>query len=294
MLDKEDLKFQDKLYTAHKKNRDENTEKIVKKLDELKPEKPDKKARKHQEARDAFFDSLTGEDGYTPVKGQDYFTDEEAQEFLNKATPVKGVHYNDGEAGKDGKNGKDGYTPQKGIDYQDGEKGEKGEDGLKGEKGEAGKDGSPDTPDQIKEKLSTLKGKERLHIKNIHGFDEVLNEAGSNFLDQAKGFAPRALNSLYDVNIYGLSDGQTLVWKASQQKWIPGTASGGGGLTPIVISGAVNGSNLTFTSTTKPTYIVSDGVWYTALDANSNVQWSYAGGTITLSIAPPNYSITGF
>ena len=71
-------------------------------------------------------------------------------------------------------------------------------------------------------------------------------------------------------------------------------ASGGGGLTPIVISGAVNGSNLTFTSTTKPTYIVSDGVWYTALDANSNVQWSYSGGTITLSIAPPNYSITGF
>jgi hypothetical protein len=72
------------------------------------------------------------------------------------------------------------------------------------------------------------------------------------------------------------------------------TNGSGGGLTPIVISGGVNGSNLTFTSTTKPTYIVSDGVWYTALDANSNVQWSYSGGTITLNIAPPNYSITGF
>lgn len=39
---------------------------------------------------------LPGKDGYTPIKGIDYFD------------------------GKDGKDGKDGYTPIKGIDYFDG------------------------------------------------------------------------------------------------------------------------------------------------------------------------------
>lgn len=39
------------------------------------------------------INGIDGKDGYTPVKGVDYFD------------------------GKDGANGKDGYTPQKGIDY---------------------------------------------------------------------------------------------------------------------------------------------------------------------------------
>lgn len=55
-----------------------------------------------------------GRDGYTPIKGVDYFD---------------GV---DGTDGKDGKDGKDGYTPVKGVDYFDGEKGEKGEKGDPG------------------------------------------------------------------------------------------------------------------------------------------------------------------
>ena len=41
-------------------------------------------------------DGVNGRDGYTPVKGVDYF---------------------DGSNGKDGKNGIDGYTPIKGTDY---------------------------------------------------------------------------------------------------------------------------------------------------------------------------------
>lgn len=45
---------------------------------------------------EAGKDGTNGEDGYTPVKGVDYF---------------------DGVDGKDGKDGEDGYTPVKGIDY---------------------------------------------------------------------------------------------------------------------------------------------------------------------------------
>ena len=54
---------------------------------------------------------LQGSDGYTPIKGIDYF---------------------------DGKDGKDGYTPIKGIDYFDGDK---GDTGSQGENGTDGKDG---------------------------------------------------------------------------------------------------------------------------------------------------------
>lgn len=53
-----------------------------------------------------------GRDGYTPVKGVDYFDGE------------------NGKDGKDGKNGIDGYTPQKGIDYFDGSNGKDGVDGI--------------------------------------------------------------------------------------------------------------------------------------------------------------------
>lgn len=62
-----------------------------------------------------------GEDGYTPVKGVDYFDGEDGY------TPVKGVDYFDGE---------DGYTPVKGVDYFDGENAEGGDwDAAEGETG---------------------------------------------------------------------------------------------------------------------------------------------------------------
>lgn len=52
---------------------------------------------------------LKGADGYTPIKGVDYF---------------------DGTNGQDGRDGADGYTPVKGVDYFDGVNGEDGEDGV--------------------------------------------------------------------------------------------------------------------------------------------------------------------
>ncbi len=52
-----------------------------------------------------------GKDGYTPIKGVDYF---------------------DGKDGKDGINGKDGYTPKKGVDYFDGTNGKDGYSPVRG------------------------------------------------------------------------------------------------------------------------------------------------------------------
>jgi hypothetical protein len=57
----------------------------------------------------------------------------------------------------------------------DGVDGLTGAKGDKGEIGEQGPAGSPDTPEEVRDKLETLKGKERLHIKAIRGLRKELN-----------------------------------------------------------------------------------------------------------------------
>ena len=75
-------------------------------------------------------DGAPGKDGYTPVKGVDYFD----------GTPGK-----DGKNGTNGKDGKDGYTPIKGVDYFDGEPGPEGKPGEPGMTGATGPQG-PEGP----------------------------------------------------------------------------------------------------------------------------------------------------
>jgi len=127
--------------------------------------------------------------GYIPIKGIDYFTDEETQEFKKEITPVRGKDYLtpkelqkvkeeispkkgvDYLVKKEIEKIKKEVTPIKGIDYKDGENGRKGKTG---EKGEDGKDGSPDTPKEIKGKLESLKGEDRLDAKAIKNLDKQL------------------------------------------------------------------------------------------------------------------------
>ena len=90
------------------------------------------------------IDYKDGTDGVTPIKGVDYFTSEEINDIKRSATPQKGVDY------FDGIDGKDGTTPQKGVDYftsseiDDFKKSVtpvKGVDYFDGEKGEQGQNG---------------------------------------------------------------------------------------------------------------------------------------------------------
>lgn len=72
--------------------------------------------------------------------------------------------------GKDGKDGKDG----KSIVGPPGPPGAVGRAifGGKGETGPAGKDGSPDTAEQVRDKLETLQGEDRLDASAIKNLDE--------------------------------------------------------------------------------------------------------------------------
>lgn len=111
-------------------------------------------------------------------------------------TPIKGIDYHDGkkgERGLPGKKGKDGYTPVKGVDYFDGKKGDKGDPGKKG------KDGRPDTATQIKNKLESLKGEDRLDAKAIKNIDKY----ASNIFRQLAVTAPSTGGSVTWAQILG-------------------------------------------------------------------------------------------
>ena len=121
-----------------------------------------------------------GEDGYTPKKGEDYFTEKEIKDIVKQ---VKDLIPDP----KDGENGQNGYTPEKGKDYFTDEEitnlinevtsriptPENGKDAVvdyekikqdilsslnikNGKDGKDGKDGSPDTGEQIVEKINKL------------------------------------------------------------------------------------------------------------------------------------------
>lgn len=76
------------------------------------------------------------------------------------------------------RNGRDGR------DGKDGKPGRDGRDGIDGINGENGQDGSPDTPEQVRDKLESLEGEERLDASAIKGLDAKIKEgttgAGGN------------------------------------------------------------------------------------------------------------------
>lgn len=105
------------------------------------------------------------------------------------------------------KNGKDGKSI----------KGEQGKPGLKG------LDGSPDSPIEVREKLESLKGEDRLDKSAIKGLEEALKKSGSS----------RLLGGVLNVGVRIE--------------------------TPV---GTVDGANLTFTAYKVPKWVCVDGVNY--------------------------------
>ena len=140
-----------------------------------------------------------GEDGYTPVKGKDYYTPEEIKEIKKEVTPIKGKDYFDGKDGKSivGPRGPIGPRGPRGLK---GEPGENGKDGRNGKDGKDGKDGSPDTPYEIRDKLSSLKGNERLDAKAIKN---LAREIGSvTFTGMGGGTSQTVTEHIADTLIH--------------------------------------------------------------------------------------------
>jgi len=115
-----------------------------------------------------------------------------AQQALNVAettskTEIRGEDGKDGEIGPQGERGVDGRDGKDGLDGKDGTNGLDGVNGKDGIDGKDGKDGSPDTPKQIKEKLESLEGDERLDKKAIKGLDEEVSRLDKRIDEKPSG-----------------------------------------------------------------------------------------------------------
>ncbi len=116
----------------------------------------------------------------------------EVKQFLSEVKKIKTTK---------GEDGKDGYTPIKGKDYFDGENGKDGENG------------SPDTPEQVRDKLETLEGENRLDASAIKNLPEFIKD------DKRIGFGSMLREAPKDNKTYGRRN----------RAWVEVTGGGGGG-----------------------------------------------------------------
>jgi predicted transcriptional regulator len=139
-------------------------------------------------------------------------------------------------------------------------------------------------PMSVIEKIMSLpEGKFKLTTKHIDGLEQTMAAFRSQL---GRGY----LHGGGDTVTAGTNI--TITTTPGGKKQIAST--GGGSLTPIAITGTVNGSNKVFTST-LPTYVISDGVWNKAVDRVGATNWTWVAGTLTLvSMAPPTSDIYGF
>jgi hypothetical protein len=185
--------------------------------------------------------SLRGEDGYTPVKGKDYWTEVEIAEFvdriLKEATPIKGIHYEDG---KD-------YV----LTAQD------------------KKDIAKSIKVPIVEKV----------IERVEVIKEVLPEEID--VSIVKGAVSKKDIENRDKKVLdGMAriDGRI---KLIDQRWGGhggGSSSKSKGISVETPTGDVNGSNVTFTVTNTPLFVVADN-----LVIIDGFGYTYSAPTITMS-----------
>jgi len=285
-------KLEDKKYLANKANRAENTDKIVNKLEEIKPTPfPDKvKMELVNEPNDlakAFFSMLKGDKGDSPIKGKDYLTNEELQQIKDEVTPKLGTDYQLPENGKDYiLTDEDKKEIAKKIKVPIVEKIIEKTETIKEQPiitNEVKEVAVAETAEQIVQKLQAIK-QAWLELSQIKGLQELINESGANFLNQAKSLVPRSLSGLYDVDVRTITDQQTLVFDAVKRKFVPGTPASGTGFTKETPTGTVDGANQTFTVTHTPNYVVSDGT-----TMFENAGYTIVGLTLTMTAPPVEY-----
>ncbi len=113
-----------------------------------------------------------GEDGYTPIKGVDYYTEDEIRQIISEIQ-LNVKDGNDGRNGVDGKDGKDGQTPIRLVDYWTKEDQDKiiKEVLLRVPKPQDGK--TPDTKEIVNEVVDILK-KNPIEFKDIKGTEKLV------------------------------------------------------------------------------------------------------------------------
>lgn len=180
-----------------------------------------------------------------------------------------------GEAGPQGEKGERG---ERGLQGDRGEKGDQGIAGKDGEKGKDGKNGTDATVDipAFADKMAEYMLKEKkLTTKHIGDFTDGLEQTLRPIRSLVTGFRGGG-------DTVGAGSGITIT-NTNGVRVI--SASGGAGFQ--VPTGTVNGVNQTFVFTTAPNVIVVDqGRAMQRVSSDGTVNWTLAGTTATLSVAP--------
>lgn len=155
--------------------------------------------------------------------------------------------------------------------------------------------------ENIRNALESLQGEERLDISAIKGIDELIARIEKIPAGQSYG-GVRLLSALLDVNTSGITNGQTLVWNSTTERFEPGSGSGGASTfldltdTPAAYTGqagkavVVNGTEdgLEFvapTGTGTVTSVAISGSDGIEVDSGSPIT---AAGTIALGLNKTN------
>lgn len=184
------------------------------------------------------------------------------------------------------------YDKARGLKNIKGDKGDKG-DSIKGDPG------SPDTPVQVRDKLETLVGAERLRATAIDGLLELIAEATKK--GEPVNYVPGGGRGIF-VYINGKKKGiisninfvqgsnMTLVWSmVLGQPTLTFNATGGGSggtITPTTPPESVDGNNQIFTVSAEPAWIVADG---TTFFEGAGYTWNSGTGKITLDVPPSEF-----
>lgn len=161
-----------------------------------------------------------------------------------------------------------------------------------GKDGNDGKDGSPDTPVEIRTKLESLRGQERLHISALDGVDELRGTVEARPKRNIFGIPSRGMflyvagvkkGIISNLNVVGAGGATVAYSKVNGQDTLTITATGGG-ITVETPTGAVNASNTQFTPTAQPKWVVADGTTY-----YENAGYTWDGTHINMSMAPSEF-----
>lgn len=84
-------------------------------------------------------------------------------------------------------------------------------------------------PEAVRDALELLQGDERLDRSAIKGLDELLEAISKREAPNSIGV--KLLRYLQDVDIQGITNGETLIWNSSRQRFEAGSAGSGSGHT---------------------------------------------------------------
>lgn len=141
-------------------------------------------------------------------------------------------------------------------------------------------------PEAVRNALELLSGDERLDKTAIRGLDELIEDLKTIAkTSQPQAVGVRLLRYLSDVNIDGITNGQTLIWNSTTNRFEPGSGGGGGGSTYETPGGTIDGSNTTFTVLAEPKAVFYFGQTYFK-NVTGTDGFNYSALTITMPFAP--------